>query len=260
MPCKPFGVQSGAQGVCERTVRRAALGGRRGVEDRRAHERMAEGDASLGEHEQAGVLGRFERGPIDPGRGEGFGDGLHVVRQRDGDDDERSARVGREPFGAPRECSLERRSGGNRVRQRLVARQLGRAERARDLQQRERVAAGRQAEAPHDLGRDVPTGFGEQPLGILDLERPQLKLLESGCIERALLAVADGEEDRRRICDEPLHGEDQRVARRDVHPLRVVDDDEQRIVLSGRRQEAQGCRADREAVVRSRLAEPQRAP
>ena len=82
----------------------------------------------------------------------------------------------------------------------------------------------RLAQPAHDVGGDDAAGIGEKPLGVLRLEALQLELLESGGVERALLAFADGEEDRRRVGNQPFHREDERIARCDVHPLRVVHD------------------------------------
>ena len=82
------------------------------------------GRPSVVEREQARVLGRLERVAVDAERFEGRRDRLHVVRERDRRDDERSPRVLGERLGPPGEGTLERRPGRNRIGQRLTAGEL----------------------------------------------------------------------------------------------------------------------------------------
>jgi hypothetical protein len=94
VPREPFGVVPRPQGVRERAVGGASLRGRRGVEDRRAYERVSKRDASLRDRQQPRVLGRLEGAAVHADRLERFGDRLHLVGQGDRSDDERAARVG----------------------------------------------------------------------------------------------------------------------------------------------------------------------
>jgi hypothetical protein len=115
------------------------------------------------------------------------------------------------------------------------------------------------AEPADDVGCDDAAGAGEEPLRVLRVEAAQLKLLESRSVEGALLTLAHREQNGSRIGNEPFHGEDERIARRDVDPLGVVDDDEERARFGGGGQQAQRGGANREAVLRPRLAEAQGA-
>ncbi len=223
---------------------------------------MPEGDAVVRDHEQAGVLGGLERRGIDS---HGVQCGcdcldLRLVRERGGDDQERALRVGRQRRGAAGERTLERGPRGDRLRQRLTARQLIGAEQAADLEERERVPVRRFAQVLRHVrvGRFAVTG--EQYDRVLVCQRAELEALDARQLGVAGAAVRPGrEEEHDGVRDEPLGGEQERVGSRAVEPLGVVDDDEQGPRLGRRGEQVQRCRAGREAVERRRLPQSERA-
>ncbi len=85
------------------------------------------------------------------------------------------------------------------------------------------------------------------------------QLLEPGRLDLAPVALADSEDERHRIGLEPAGSKEQRVAGRCVEPVRVVDEDEQRRLLGGGREQAERRGADREAVACCRWGERERS-
>ena len=232
------------------------------MEDGRAHERVPKGDAVVRDDEQAGVLGGLERRGIDPHRVERGRDrlDLRLVRERGGDDQERALRIARQGCGAPGERPLERGAGRHRLRQRLPARQLVRAEQASDLEQRERVPVRRLTEALRHVRVGNLAVAGEEQHRVLVGQRGELEPIDPrqvGVVPSPVRSRREEEHDG--VGDESLGREQQCIGRRPVEPLCIVDDDEQRPRFGSRGEQVQRRRAGREAVERRRLTEPERA-
>ena len=241
-------------------MRGAALRRRRRVVDGRTNERVAKVDVAVGERDEPGVLPGLEGVVLEAERVEGRPDRLHLVRQRNRRDDERPPRVLREPLRTPGEGPLERRPGRHRIGQSLPSCELLGGEDAAELDERERVPLGGLAQPPRHIGCDGPSLVaGQDECGVLGAERRQLQLLERRRVERALAAFAHGEQDRDGVGDEALRREEQRIVGREIDPVGVVHEDQQRVGLRGRGDQAQRRRADREAVVRLRLGDAERA-
>ena len=141
-----------------------------------------------------------------------------------------------------------------------AARQLGRAHAARQLQQRERIAA-RLRDDPVADALVEPAGDHrrQQRARVLVAEpfEPQLRQAR----QLALLArLADAEHDRHRLGEQPARHEPEHLRRRLVEPLEVVHETQQRLLLGDLRQQAERRQADEEAVGRIAGREAERDP
>src|SRR4051794_33482380 len=123
------------------------------------------------------------------------------------------------------------------------------------LEQRKRVARGRAVEPVRGLrGHRAEKPCGGGPVETVEDERRQ-----SGAFEQRRLVRAHPEEHGDGIGDQPAHGEEHRLRARAVEPVRVVDHDEQRLVLGVGRQQAERRRPHREPVARVPGTEGERA-
>jgi SAM-dependent methyltransferase len=121
----------------------------------------------------------------------------------------------------------------------------------RELEQRERVAAGGAVES-------VGGGVADECGGVFAIETRQSQGRERCIVDEGLLTLPHGGDDGDGIRDEPADCEEQRVSARAVQPVRVVDEHGEGSLLGVRRQQAQrGC-SDGEPVLRGGRAERQR--
>ena len=133
--------------------------------------------------------------------------------------------------------------------------QLLAAQAAAQLEQGERIPAGRCDERLGDLRRDPHVRIViEQRDGGLRVETSELELWESPRTE-ALAAGGEEHDDAFRL--EPPRRERERAGRRLVEPVRVVDHAEERAVVSRGGEQAQRRGADVEAAGALRLGERQ---
>ena len=189
-----------------------------------------------------------------------FRDRRQLRREGDGGDQQGALGVGGKRLGAPGERSLERRTRGDGLGQRLSPAELLGVEQALHLEQGQRVPLRRLPQPLDDLGGDGRSvTAGEQLHRLVRREPTELETVDSGRCEASALTLANGEEDRHGVRVEPLRGEQKGVRRRAVEPLRIVDDHEKRARFGRRSEKAQGRRADREAVVHLGLAQAQSA-
>ncbi len=145
------------------------------------------------------------------------------------------------------EALLDPAGQRQQLRQAEPAGHLRRRQAARQLEQRERIAAR--------LGDDpVPDAFVEparddrrqQRAGVVVAEPFQLQLGQPD--QLALVArVAHGEHDRHRLRQQASRDEPENLSRRGVEPLRVVDEAEQRPFLGDVGQQAERSQRDQEA-------------
>ena len=140
------------------------------------------------------------------------------------------------------------RPDGQEVADRLLPAQLALGQRRRQFQQRKRAAARLARELLDDAGCQTcdATG-GQQRRGRPVVDAAQPDRLEPAGTEHAVVA-ASADEHRHALGGQPARGEQQRVRRRAVDPLRVVDEHEQRRILAGGRQQRQRRGADQKAV------------
>jgi hypothetical protein len=99
----------------------------------------------------------------------------------------------------------------------------------------------------------------EQRLGLSLVEGADLELGEPGRVEPAHVAAARGHQQRDRLGLEAPRGEDERLGRRRVEPLGVVDAAQHRAALARLGEEAEQAGRDQEAVAHGVEAQPQRA-
>jgi hypothetical protein len=236
------------------------LGGCGRVEHSRPHERVAKADSAVRDGDQPGILGRLEGGELNSQGRQRPRHRLELGREGDGGHHQGAPGVDGERLGAPGKGAFEGGAGRNGLRQRLASGEPVVREEALRLEQSQWVPLRRLPQPVGDLGGDdLPVILCEQRRGLLRADSTELEPVDPGRIEGAALTVPDGEEHRGRVCDEPLGGEEHGFRGRAIEPLGVVHDHEERARLGCRGEHAQRRRADREAVVLLRLAEPQRA-
>ena len=137
---------------------------------------------------------------------------------------------------------------------------LLRAQRLRDLDERERVSVG-QLDQP--LGRRL--GKAWRPVGEQRPRSPRCESLDAkvghpGRLERERVRLARGEENRDLFGVQPPRCERERLGRRIVEPVGVVDDAEQRPLFGGSREQAQHRRADGQAFRCRPFLDRERSP
>ena len=119
MPGAPIGSRLADEDGRERAVRRAALGERRPLVDRRAHERVAQLEHHPAHADELGALGVVERlgGGAQPRRG--VEDGGQVTALVGGRDEQQPLAGGRQSPHPREERALEVRADGQRSEDRL---------------------------------------------------------------------------------------------------------------------------------------------
>ncbi len=111
-----------------------------------------------------------------------------------------------------------------------------------------------------DVGRDRAIQAGaEQGVGVLRVQAVDLELGQPRRIEATRIAGARGHEQRDRLGLEAPRGEDERLGRRRVQPLGVVDAAQHRATVAGLGQQAQQAGGDEKAILDAVEAEAQRA-
>ena len=220
----PRGAVRGLQGGGERGVGAAALLGARAAVHERAQQRMAEAQAVLGRGDHARALGLGERVGRQPELRRGVEDDVRAVGLARGGEHERVPR-GLGELGEP---ALERVRDQPPGRQRLAepdaAGEPVVADRGGDLQRGERVAVGRARDARDEVA-------AEGPFGRTGHERRD-RVLSQAAQREPLEAATGGSSPRPRrgrrrgwrpaVADPPRR-ERERLQRRAVDPLRVVD-------------------------------------
>ena len=252
-----------AHGVAHRRGKRlvgfAALAARRRAVDRGTHEGMTEGHRAVDAHEllALGIVEVRERQP------EPLGSALHrgdVARLVGRGQQQHAARGVRQVCHARAEGGLDGAAHRWRPDDRLHAVELCRAERRGQLEQRERIAVGGPQKPLDDVGRDPAIqASAEQGVGVLRVQAVDLELGQPRRIEATRIAGARGHEQRDRLGFEAPRGEHERLGRRGVQPLGVVDAAQHRATVAGLGQQAQQAGADEKAILDAVEAEAQRA-
>ena len=249
MPGAAVGVLLGVEDAGERAVGRLALREGRVAVERGAHERMTEFDASVERAHEARGIGRLERVGLDAERRGRVEHGRQAARVVSRDEQEQRLRRRRQGARTLEIDALELRALRKRIGERGATGQLLGAQQAGELDQRERVPTGVLDQPPLHLGRQRHGRvLGEQRPGV-GAEAGEAQLAQSGRLEAPQLAVARGEEQRDPLSLEAPRGEGERIGRRPVQPLGIVDQAHQRDVLGGLGEQGEDADADQEAVL-----------
>ena len=257
VPRAPVGVGVAVEGGGQGLVGRPALGEAGRAVDSRAQERMAEAHPRTIGRQQPGALDRIERVGPDA-------DALGGAQQRP----HLAAVVGRREQEHPSRVVGQRRHAGHEglldalverqvEPQRGAAGQLVVGEGGGQLEQGERVAA---RDADELLAHDRGQGAVEERrrFGAAQPREPQLGQPRRLEMPRVALARADEHADR--IGLQAAGDEDERVGRRPVEPVRVVDDAQQRLLVGRRGEQAQDGHRHQEAVLDAVGRQPEGAP
>ena len=171
---------------------------------------------------------------------------------------EQKLRVARKRLDALEEAVLDAARQRARVGEPEPARELRRRQSARQLDQRERVAAGLAedpglhplVERPGDRRvQQQPGVVGGQPLDH-ELRQPLEHVLVAGLAQR--------EHQSDPLRQEPARHERERLRGHPVEPLRVVDDAHERLLLGGVGHQAQDRQSDEEAIRWRSVAQAER--
>ena len=247
VPGAPVGVA--VQGAGQGPVGRAALcaGGR--AVDRRAHQRVVQGEHIAVDAQQAGLLDRVEGivtgveaagGVPDHGQPGGVIGGRHQQESLRGLG-QPPVPVQERPFDTAGERQL--------LRQRGPAGQLVGGQRLGQLAERQRIAPGGGDEPiAHrrvNVLRRVPA---EQLTGRLAAQPAKGQARQLAGVEAGRDAVARGEQQRDPFGSQPAGDEQQRGGRGLVEPVGIVGDHENRVLLGGVGEQAEGSEEGEEAV------------
>ena len=221
---------------------------------------MPEGEPPADDRDEPGLLGRVER---EGARGEGRDRALDHRRALGvvgGRGEQRQPRRRGQPRDALVEHALEPAGHRQRLRQRLVARELGGAERGRQLDERERVAVGLLEQPLAHLRRRRRGRVREQLRSRRIVEAVDVMRRHVGRLEHADVALARGEQEHDALRVEPARDELQRVRGAGVEPVRVVDQAQHRPLLGKLGQQRQTGGVDEEALLPAAVREPERGP
>ena len=257
MPGATVGIEDRVGRVGERPVHVAAVARVRRAVDRRADERMREAHACA-ELDQPGVLGRPRGVAADPETLGGAPQQAHIAQRLGRRGQEQKLRVARQRLDALEEAVLDAARQRARVGEPEPARELRRRQSARQLEQRERVAAGL-VEDPslHSLVERAGDRRVQQDASVVGGQSLDHELRQP--LEHVLaVGVAHREHQPDPLRQEPARHERERLRRDPVEPLRVVDDAHERLLLGGVGQQAQDRQPDEEAIRRRSVAQAER--
>ncbi len=247
LPRPAIGIDVGVGRLRERLVDAPAVLRRRRPVDRGPHERMAESHLGA-ELDQSGLGGRDRRARPDPQRAGRLPDEQRIADRLGRRDQEQQPRRRRQLRQSLLEALLDAAGQRGPAVQPEAAGQLGGRPPARQLQQRQRVAARLAHDPVADalVERTRHRGF-QQRLRIAVVEPAHDELLET--LEVPLAGrLAHREHQPDRLGAQPPRHEGQRLCRGAVEPLRVVHDADERVLLGRVGQQAQYGQADEEAI------------
>lgn len=258
MPRPTVRIQPGIRRVRQRLVDRATVFRVRRAVGRRAHQRVPEA--------HPGAQGDQTR-RLSAHRGRVHGDAQllrrtpqqgHVTDRLGGGDEQQAPRLVRERLDAPQEVLLKPVGEGLCLGRPEGAGRIQRDQRARQLKQGQRVAPGLRDDAvTHAPVQRTGDDRGEEPAGVV-LGQPRHRQLGRAGEQLTGGRLTHGDDEHDRFRQQPARDELQRLRRHVVQPLRVVDDDHQRLVPAGVREQAQRRQAHEEPVGRGAAAQPER--
>ena len=238
------------QRLRDRAVRGAPLDDAAAVVRGRPQQRVPERDLARPERDDPGRLGGLERVDLEPGGGQRPHHEIAAAHLGGGGDQQRAARVVLERLEAAGEHALERRAGRQRPLDRCASLELVVRSSAGISRSASGLPAAVGEHAPCDvLGHRLVAAGVEQLLRAVGGQRPDLQGLDAGhelARHRPLR-----EQHRHALGAEPARGEPQRLERRLVEPLKVVDHAHDRPLLRREREQAEQRRADRQPRLRS---------
>jgi hypothetical protein len=253
VPRAPLAVQDGG----ERAVGSAALGRAGRVVGRRADQRVRERHFPGADAQQPALLGVRQLRDVRPGLRACGGDRDEVVAAVGGRDEQGAPGERGELLDPPGERGAEPRPRRDRQLEVRDARALVGRQRRRQLDQRERVPAGRVGQRCSHRRRQVRRRAPEQLERSRAVERAEPQLGEPRALERGVRRLAHRQRDPH-LSGRPARGVHHALARGGVEPLDVVDDRYDGALGGRRAQQPDGGDADREPVARRRRAERER--
>jgi len=215
----------------------------------RADQGVAELEPALAGPDQPGRLGRVQGGGVDAQPGTGPQHHRRVA----GGLGRRHHQQGPGLGGQAPDPLAEGPLQPGRQRQHVVEQgppgELAGGQRPGQLQQGQRVAAGPLDQQVDRRGRQVHPVPGQQGRRRLEVQPLQAQLGQAGGGELAGVAVAGREQAHHPLGLQPPGGEPQRLRRRPVQPLGLVDQAQHRPLLGRLRQHAEHRHRDQEAVL-----------
>ena len=161
-------------------------------------------------------------------------------------EEQEAARFVRKACQATREALLDAGGQGHLRGQPKSPRQLRRRQAARQLEQRQRVAAGLVDDSVEDalVQRCRQDGFEQRPC----VAMPQGFDVELGQPRERVARLARGEHQSDPLSQEAVGDECEGACRPTVQPLGVVDDSEKRPFLGGLGEQPQDCQSDEKRI------------
>jgi hypothetical protein len=201
---------------------------------------VAEGDPVVPQDQHPGLLGLLERADGDPELPAGADHRRERAVERRGRHERRLTRLRLERPDTPRERLPQIAAGHRRRSERRQSEALTLAEQPGQLDQRERVAAGRLQQRLDGRRRELAARRLEELRGLVASQAVERQLVREAPLERrrARVGACFREHADARAVEPPCRVADA-LARGDVEPLRVVDDDEQRLLARRAAQQAE---------------------
>ena len=256
MPGPSVRVGLGVGGVGERTMDTVAVVLRRRAIGGRPDQGMRELDASA-EREQSGVHGGVDGRDVDL---EGLRDRVeqHGVAERlgrRGEDEE--LRVGREQLEPAHVALLDLPGDRRALRQTEPPGELRGVPRARELEERQRVAVALRDDLVADGRIHRTDQVLQQQCARIALAEPAHEELGEPGQDRVADPRPCGSNERHPLCEESACDEREDLRGGSVEPMRVVDDPDERPVLRRLGEQRQRREPDEEPVGRSPVVHPE---
>jgi hypothetical protein len=257
VPRPAIGVQLRVGRLRERSVDLAPLRRRRGPVGGRSHERMAEAHPCA-DLDQARRLGRGCRVGADAEQLGGTPQQRDVADRLRRRQEHQTPGLRRQRLQPSHEALLDAAGQGQLAGQPEPAGHRDRLQPARQLEQRERVAAGlTQDPFQHPLVERSGDRRVQQQAGVLGGETAERELRQP--VEHVRVGgLAQREDQAEPLRQQPARDEGQRLRRHAVEPLGVIDDADERPLLRDVGKQAEHCEADHEAIRRRTRYEPER--
>ena len=261
MPCLAIGVITVDECLGEGPMSSTPFVAGSRLIDGRPDEGMAHADRVALGLQQPRLFSGVHRGVVDPeGRGSATDDrkAAGVVSRRDQEEGlhwlgQAPATVQEHPLHRVRQVKLGRQRG--------LPLQLVTAQRHRQLHQGQRVAVGLDEKLLGGrLGERDPCALTHQQTCRCGLQTAEWEHGDVSRVERPCLTLAGGEQEGDGVGLQPTGGEHQRICRRRVEPVRVVDEAQDRARLGCLREQGQGRQPHEERLDRVALLLSERHP
>ena len=203
---------------------------------------MPERDRAAAGRDQPRVLGGVEHIGVQPELGHGAQDRRRVPSVVRRSHQQSPLRALRQVLDALAEHRLQARRQRDRLRESTIAAELGVRQGPGQLEQGEWVAIGLEQQSLTHARRSTRRSRSEDRRGGVGVQASQCQLGKPGSVESVNVSLAGAEHDRHALGSQPPGREHDRVRRRSIEPLRVVDQTEHRNFLgrSGEQAEHRG--------------------